>query len=343
MKSTKHRSIPVIILIFLVIIVFSVFDSTIINAKTYEMLMGCVTAGDAQADTLDIFAQKILKMSDGKLVPVVVHGGALGGNEEVNHGVRAGIIQANTQPSSFIVPFIPEFGIFDLPFLFPDEELYLEILKEPGPVFEKAKEIAAERGYLLVGIYPFGVKNFLTTKPINSLEDIKGMRFRVMESPELITIFRSWDTSAVTMPFGEVYTSLQQGVIDGIENPPDITYRIGFHEIAPYYTLSNHGFLTLITVVSKTWFNNLPLHLQNIVLEAGYASMEKAYEVIRDSQKDALRNLKEEANVIELPEEDREYLKNRAYEVFSDIVQERPPGAQELIDIINKEIEKRIQ
>ena len=105
-------------------------------------------------------------------------------------------------------------------------------------------------------------------RPINTVDDVKGIKWRVMPNPVYIEMFRSLGGNAVPMPWGEVFTALQQGTIDGLECPLAIIYSVGFFEVAKYCSLTNHTYSAIVLIMSKRKFDKLTPEQQDAVLKA---------------------------------------------------------------------------
>lgn len=149
--------------------------------------------------------------------------------------------------------FAPKMKVLGLPFLFRDRTHSFEVLD--GPI---GKEILDDgKKYLLKGLgyYDAGSRSFYTKdKMIHSPEDLKGMKIRVMESITAMDMVRSLGGSPTPISWGELYTALQQGVVDGAENNPPSFYLSGHFEVCKYYALNEHTFLPDVVVISKgTW------------------------------------------------------------------------------------------
>ena len=107
-----------------------------------------------------------------------------------------------------------------------------------------------------------------SNKPLESIDDLDQQHFRVMDSRILIEQFTAFSASAVSLPFGELYNSLQHGVVDGQENPLDTIERMKFYEVQQYLMISEHGALEDVVLFNLDWWNQLPKEYQDVITEA---------------------------------------------------------------------------
>ena len=196
-------------------------------------------------------------------------GGQLGKYGELFQGVKMGAVQMSTMPTSFITPFYAPIGILDLPFLFQDYAHADRFFQ--GPAGEKfTAAFLKGTGIRVVGIFHSGFQGFYDSKrPIKNIDDIKGLKMRVMNSPVLVDSMNAYGAKAVAMSLPEFYTAMQQGVVDGGENAIDTYESQKHYEVAKYYTISNHKLLPEFLIMNEMFFKSLTPEEQKVVLEAG--------------------------------------------------------------------------
>lgn len=164
----------------------------------------------------------------------------LGAQRETLEQVQSGIIELsivnNTHPGSVS----DYFKAFDMPFLFDDIDDAIAFVKE-SPVMEEVKSDTEQYGFRIATYLPAGTRNMFTAKKaIHSVEDMKGLKIRTMESDVYVNMMNAFGGSATPMAMGEMYTGIQSGVVDGAENN-EITYvNSKFYEVAPYWSQTNH-------------------------------------------------------------------------------------------------------
>lgn len=196
-------------------------------------------------------------------------GGQLGKYNELFQSVKMGAVQMSTMPSSFISPFYTPVGLLDLPFLFKDHAQANSYFQGPGGQ-KFLDQFLKDTGVRVVGVFHSGFQGFYTSKKhIKNVNDAKGFKMRVMNSPVLVDSMNAYGAHAVAMSLPEFYTAMQQGVVDGGENAIG-TYASQKHfEVAKYYTISNHKLLPEFLIMSDSFFKSLTTEEQQVVLAAG--------------------------------------------------------------------------
>ncbi len=225
----------------------------------------------AKGHTENICAEKFKEIVEAQtaLEVQVYPGGQLGKYGELFQGVKMGAVQMATMPTSFVTPFYPAVGLFDLPFLFQDYPHSDRYFQGPGGQ-GFAEQFLAKTGIRVVGIFHSGFQGFYTSKKhIRNLADIKGMKMRVMNSPVLVDSMNAYGAKAVAMSLPEFYTAMQQGVVDGGENSIETYDSQKHYEVAKYYTGSNHKLLPEFFILNEAFFQSLTPEEQRVVLQAG--------------------------------------------------------------------------
>lgn len=263
-------------------------------------LLGNTTVGDAQAVANDKLAELITKHTGGKLNASVRHGQALGGYAQMIPSMQAGSIGGMVMPTGFMASFVPELSLFDLPFLTPGEPAKITAFAKQSKAAERMKEVAAQRGILILGFHGIGPQSFLTKFPVKTLEDMKGKKIRVIPSPPRVGAYQDWGAVPRPMELGEVYTSLQQGTIDGMENPPDVIFKMKHHEVAKFYTITEHFSFMSAVVVSKKTFDAQPKDIQDAIVKAADETLAFADPLYTASQDDSLKEMSKTVTIEKL-------------------------------------------
>lgn len=209
-------------------------------------------------------AELATKVAGDQLDAKAYTSGAVGGDAEIAESVSLGTIQMMVGTLGSLSTYIPEYSIFDLPYLFEDMDHVQRVFWGPG-----GEAIAAEalrKGFRILAFYDAGFQGFYNSKrSIKSIRDMKGLKMRVMKIPNRIKVMNSFGAGAVPVSWPEFYGAMETGVVDGGENPYD-TYNVGAHyEVAKYYTESNHNFLVGQIMVSEKFYKSLPLRLKVII------------------------------------------------------------------------------
>ena len=193
--------------------------------------------------------------------------GQLGGQREMTEGVQLGSLEATVAPAAFLGGFNPVVSILDIPFLLPEDDDKAQALRS-GAFGEALCDSFDSRGVECLMLWPNGRKNFTSNKPLASMEDFAGQKFRVMDSNILIEQFKAVGASAIALPFGELYTSLQTGVVDAQENPLDTIRAMKFYEVQKHLVVSNHGAMEDVILFNPTFWASLPEEHRTVLTEA---------------------------------------------------------------------------
>ena len=210
------------------------------------------------------YADLVNERSQGRIRAKVYAGGVLGMNRDVSEGVQLGTIEVQMASSSPLAAFVPSLNIFELPFLFENNEHMFAVLdSEIGKSFVPDLEA---QGFHLLGYFTFGVRHIMTTERlVNSVEDMAGLKIRTMESTPHLDAFKSFGASPLPMAYNELFLALQTGMIDGAEAANSNYYSKRFFEVAPNW--AQIGWLRLVApvIMSKKFYDSLPPDLKKIV------------------------------------------------------------------------------
>jgi C4-dicarboxylate-binding protein DctP len=278
-----------------------------------NVLIGNATAADTQAAANDKFAELITQYSGGKLKASARHGQSLGNNTQMVAQLQAGgSIHGMVLPPGFISTTVPELSLFDLPFLLPGAPAQITAFAAQSKAAERMMELALQKGIHIIGFHGIGPQSFLSKFPINALSDIQGKKFRVIPSPPRVGAYQDWGAVPRPMELGEVYTALQQGTLDGMENPPDVIYKSKLHEVAKHFTITEHFAFASVIIVSKRWLDGLPADQREAVVKAGAETIKFADVAYTESQQTSLEAMKKAISVTTLPAVELQKMKDLA-------------------------------
>jgi C4-dicarboxylate-binding protein DctP len=265
----------------------------------------------------------------------------LGNARQMNEGVQFGTIEGTVMPGSFLGGFNPVVSILDIPFLMPADRVQAQKLRE-GPMGKAILDSFASRGFAAVGIWPNGRKNITSNKPLDNPEAMKGQRFRVMDSKILVEQFNGVGASAIPINFGELYTALQTGVVDGQENPLDTIYTMKFHEVQKNLIITDHGVLDDIILFNPAWWNRLPAGHREVIVKAFQEALPEVERNKEAAQKTALDGIKSgRIAVRETSDGERRKLRELMYPKARAAYLERAGAeGQKVVDIYEAEAKK---
>jgi tripartite ATP-independent transporter DctP family solute receptor len=213
-------------------------------------------------------AEVVEAESGGRLKVNLFPSSQLGSQREMWQNVQAGVLDGIIDASASMVTFVPQFGVLDLPYLVPDEAAAFRLLD--GPVVEEELvRRAAASGFRVVNFWEVTFRNIYTrARAINAVADLRGMKIRVIPNPSFIALFRGLGAAPTPMALGEVYTALQQGVLDGAEND-NVTFLSSRHlEVARNLAITNHMMLVNTFVMSERGWGRLPEDLKAVMRRA---------------------------------------------------------------------------
>jgi tripartite ATP-independent transporter DctP family solute receptor len=240
--------------------------------------------------TAEFFAERVKQLTNGQIDVQVYHSRQLGDARENVENVRNGSIAVTTLSVSNLSQVNPAMDVWSLPYIFKSDDHYWYVLNHPKAMeFMKPLE---SKGIKTITWITSGARNFFTQKPVRNPTDMKDMKIRVMASPVMINTMKAMGASGVPVAWGELYTALQTGVVDGAENNHPSLISMKFYEVSKYYTLDEHMRIPDLTIVSTRVFDRLTKAQQAAILKAGdeaTAYMRGAWKV---SEVESLNRLK---------------------------------------------------
>lgn len=225
-------------------------------------------------DALHFLGKQVEEKTAGEVKVIYFPDGQLGGERELVELAQVGVVDITKVSSGLMESFSPMYGVFSLPYLFADVKEYYQVMDNPG-VMEPVYQSTAAQGFIGIGWYDSGARNFYMSKaPVRKIEDLRGKKIRVMQSETAIRTLKLLGASPIAMSQAEVYTSLQQGILDGAENN-EFALTIARHgEVARFYTYDMHTRIPDILLMSNLTLEKLTPEQQQIVKDAVKASIE---------------------------------------------------------------------
>jgi tripartite ATP-independent transporter DctP family solute receptor len=224
-----------------------------------------------------MFKTTLEKATSGAVEVQIFPGEQLGSEEETSQMIKQGTISCAVESAGGgLAPFVPEADLFNLPFVFNDIEHFYRVVD--GPVGAKlATKVEKSLDAELLGWWFSGIRNVWNGKRVvKTPDDLKGLKIRVMGSPVLIDTFNTLGAQATPMSFGEVYTSLQQGVIDGAESDHVDLLVENFYEVTKHVSLTGHMYLAAGLVCSNKALSKLPQDIQAKVRAAAATTEQRS-------------------------------------------------------------------
>ena len=239
------------------------------NAQSYTLVIGDVLDPESPINAgMKRFKEVAESQSNGRIKVNVFPGATLGDSREMELQTQSGAIFGLIDASAKMVNFVPEFGLLDIPFLATTEQDAYKLLDSPE--FDKIFNSKAEKaGFRWLYSVDVSFRHIYTRqKPINAMSDLKGLKIRVIPSPSFINLFRAFGASPTPMNFGELYTALEQGVVDGAENDILTYFTSKHYEPAKRLAITNHMMLVQGLNVSEKLWSTYPADIRKIVMNA---------------------------------------------------------------------------
>ncbi|MDY8109912.1 TRAP transporter substrate-binding protein [Fulvimarina sp. 2208YS6-2-32] len=236
-------------------------------AQTTLRVAGNFPEDHSATQAMEIFKEELEKRTDGALVVQNFPAMQLGGAQENVDQVRSGAIFAVFTSVAYFTRSVPELEAVSLPFQFATREQAFKVMD--GPVGDLLDEKLLEQGFVNLGYGELGYRHVTNNvRPIETLEDLNGLTVRLQPNEVHLETFRALGANPQSMDISELYSALQQGVIDGQENPYNITFTRRFFEVQEHLSDTGHFFDFINVVTNRQTFENLPDEQQTAVREA---------------------------------------------------------------------------
>lgn len=216
---------------------------------------------------MEKFAKAVAEKTNGALTIETFPAMQLGGAKENVDQVRSGVVFGTWIGSAYLSRTVPELEAVSLPFAYPNRETAFRVID--GAAGKVLEDKLAKRGFVSLGWMELGSRNVTNSvRPIKTVEDFKGLKIRLQPNETHLATFRAIGANPVSMGISEVYSALQQGVLDGQENPYAIIASRNFNEVQTYLSDSAHFFDYIVLVANKRKFDRLPPDQQKAMREA---------------------------------------------------------------------------
>lgn len=242
------------------------------------------------------FKELVEEKSGGSITVTISPAAQLGDEREVMQSVQTGAIESSFISTAVLSNISPVLQLPDLPFLVSDRKTMYELLD--GEIGDELLAGLEESGLKGTAFWESGFKQITTNNEIKSPSDLKGLQFRTMESQLIMDTYKELGANAIAIPFPEVYTSLQQGVVDGQENPLSSITSMKFYEVQEYLTLADIAYLGYGVIFNKDWFEGLSEEHQDVLVSASKEAAQFERQAIADAEAGFLDQIKESDTII---------------------------------------------
>ena len=270
------------------------------------------------------------KETNGRAKLEIFPSSQIASEEEAIEMVKLGVIGSTPASSGSLSRFVPEVDLFNLPFVFDNLGHFYEVLD--GPIGDEiTKKIEQNLNCIVLGWWFSGIRNtWNSEKPIYTPKDLEGMKIRVIGSSIVLDTFNAFGAQATNMSFGELYSAIQQGVLDGAECDHIDLLVEKFYEVTKYVSYTEHLYLSVALIFSKKQFKILPEDVQMALLKAGQESIKTQRNAMESKTREALIELQKKGLVFNTV--DKKIFREKAQIVYAKNAER--VGGMSLIDQI---------
>lgn len=244
-----------------------------------------------QGRAAKFFAEQVERASGGKMKVRAIGASALGPDVQMQQALIGGAQEMMVGSTATLVGITKEMALWDTPFLFNNAKEADAVLD--GPIGQKVNARLQEKGLVGLAYWENGFRNLTNSKrPITKLEDLNGVKLRVMQNNVYLDSFKTLGANAVPLPFSELFSALETNTVDGQENPYNTILSSKFFEVQKYLSVTNHVYSPWIVLVSKKWWDGLSKDEQKVLADAAKASRDFERKDTREEAGKALADLK---------------------------------------------------
>jgi len=282
--------------------VTSIF-TTPAEAKTYNLKLGHVHPADSPHQRVFTkFAERVDKETNGQVKITVVHSSALGNLDEMAEQMRMGALAMATYAPINISKTDPRFVFDEMPYLWKDMDQFMTALHgDLGDIYKK--ECLKQRKLVVLHFIPWGFRHMTNNKrSITKVEDLKGLKIRIAPSKLRLEAFKMLGVNPTPMSFGELYSALQLGTVDGQENPAFTIFNAKFYEVQKYLSLTQHIMLLEVMAFSEPIWKTLPKNIQDIIQKNSLLAEKEEFEIFKSNESSSIASLKEKGMIVNTPD-----------------------------------------
>jgi tripartite ATP-independent transporter DctP family solute receptor len=261
------------------------------------------------------FEELVEAGSGGEIDVQIFPSSQMGPDREMIEGVQTGVLEMAIPPSSFFAGWDPAFAVIELPYMYASKDIAFDVLD--GSAGDGMLSRVENQGLVGLGWLELGVRNVTNNvRPVATPEDLEGVKLRTMKVPAHVATFETLGANPTPMNFGEVYSALQQGVIDGQENPLAIITSQRFYEVQKYLSTTGHVFAVYMPVISKPFFESLSAEHQKLVRDSMAAARDHQAQLVASEDAAQLEQIRAAGvEVLELTAEQRQVFADKTESV----------------------------
>ena len=250
--------------------------------------------------TARAFGEVVGKATGGAIEVQVFPSAQLGGEREVAEGMLIGSVQGQALTLAVLGGWVPEGQLFELPFLFRDDQHALSVMA--SPLADEMAERFPSKGFRVLGFPLGGIRHLMSKFPINQPPDIKGKKMRTIQSPLHIALWQTLGAIPTPLPPGEIYGGMQTGVIDFFDNAKSSYWDMKWYEVAPYLTELSHIYTFAAFTLSERFWQQLTPEEQKIVRDAAREMSPRHSKLVLEDDLVALKKSVEKGTKVIVPD-----------------------------------------
>lgn len=277
---------------------------------------------------MEFMSQRLLEKSNGTMIIDIYPNNQLGSERECLELLQIGSLGMTKVSTGVLENFVPSYQVFGLPFLFRDRDHRFEVLE--SEIGENFLDKSIDKRLQGLTFYDAGSRSFYSKKLIEKPDDLKGLKLRVMESNTAINMVQNLGGSPTPIAWGELYTALQQGIVDGAENNLPSFYLSRHYEVCKYFVVDEHTALPDVLVISTLIWNKFSPQEQAWLKEAAEESAEYQKVIWREAELEALESMKKEGVIVTIP--DKDLFRARVQPMYDEF--SKDPEMKQIIDAI---------
>lgn len=337
-KRVNFSLILIVILVFLLASCGSDANQTAAQNNDDEIVEINIAHGNQPSEPIGRMAEKweelVEEESDGKVRLTIYPSSQLGSEKDVVEQAIMGNNVVIFTGYDFLMDYVPDAGILTAPYITEDFDSLLELTTTDW--FVDLEGRLNDKGIEIVNTNTiYGARQLMTVDPVEDTEDLRGMKIRVPNNPMYVKTFEAFGASATPMPLSDTYTGLQQGLIDGIENPLPVLDGAKAHEVAKHLSLTEHTRIMSPWIAGTDFIETLPKEAVEVLKETGIEAAEYGREIMEEENKKVLEEFK--AQGVEIHEVDIEEFRDKAESVYTSF----PNWTDGLYETVNSLIEEQ--
>lgn len=285
------------------------------DGQTYTIKFSHVVAPNTPKGQAAVkFKELVEKNSDGRITVDVYPNSELYGDKDELQALQSNSVQVLAPASAKFTTLAPALQVLDLPFLFDSVEDIPKVVAPDSPVGKAIyqNQALADNGIKVLGLWDNGLKQLSSNSEMRTPADLNGLSFRIQPSDVLAAQFAAWGANSTPMAFSEVFNALQQGVIDGQENPYSNIESQNMQTVQSNITESNHGYIGYVLVINNDFMNSLPADLQQVVQDAADQASTYNRQIAAKLNQDAKQAILDggTTKILELTDQERQAFKD---------------------------------